>query len=262
VGVHLQCPVCLELPHLLPIPVCANGHLVCQACSARSQACPVCRDPRPRASSSLAGRLVQALPHTCSFPPCGKVMALGEVEEHLASCRHRHIRCIASSNCRALVSPSTLQEHLSSGTCQFARPLLPSGRQGSQGSSAFHFTIHLQAASLEHPSRRQFTLRVLQHAGRCFCINMRKLTSTFLVLPMMIGSEEECSRYQVEVTLGHLPARFSLRRRPVSSEVAKERWGAEGVELTLATLKQFLTSRPEDQGLVRMVCSAEVSDVV
>ena len=37
----------------------------------------------------------------------------------------------------------------------------------------------------------------------------------------------------------------------MSSEVAKERWGAEGVELTLATLKQFLTSRPEDQGLVR-----------
>ena len=43
----------------------------------------------------------------------------------------------------------------------------------------------------------------------------------------------------------------SLRRRPVSSEVAKERWGAEGVELTLTTLKQFLTSSSEDQGLVR-----------
>jgi len=53
----------------------------------------------------------------------------------------------------------------------------------------------------------------------------------------------------------------SFRRRPVSSEVAKERWGEEGVEVTLPTLKQFLHSRPEDRGLVRMVCSAEVSDL-
>ena len=102
----LTCPVCLELPRHLPVPVCHNGHTVCLTCSRNGLGhCPVCRcftlqsscqncllvyfarcklaslmvffrDPQPRGVSLLAGRLIQVVPHRCPHQPCNKVYGL------------------------------------------------------------------------------------------------------------------------------------------------------------------------------------------
>ena len=99
----LTCPVCLELPRHLPVPVCHNGHTVCLTCSRNGLGqCPVCRcfihaseldqkyllmyfarcklvslavfrDPQPRGVSLLAGKLIQVVPHRCPHQPCNKV---------------------------------------------------------------------------------------------------------------------------------------------------------------------------------------------
>ena len=29
---ELECPVCFEMPHQLPIPACPKGHIVCKTC--------------------------------------------------------------------------------------------------------------------------------------------------------------------------------------------------------------------------------------
>ena len=104
----LTCPVCLELPRHLPVPVCQNGHTICLTCSRNGLGhCPVCRcvrtrskllmrrarcilvslmvcrDPRPRGVSFLAGRLIQVVPHRCPYQPCNKVVPIRCGEEHI-----------------------------------------------------------------------------------------------------------------------------------------------------------------------------------
>ena len=37
----LECPVCLDVPRNAPVPVCLNGHFVCQKC--KRDSCPSCR---------------------------------------------------------------------------------------------------------------------------------------------------------------------------------------------------------------------------
>ena len=112
----LTCPVCLELPRHLPVPVCHNGHTVCLTCSRNGLGqCPVCRcfihaseldqkyllmyfarcklvslvvfrDPQPRGVSLLAGRLIQVVPHRCPHQPCNKVNTL--------FCEEKNIFCL------------------------------------------------------------------------------------------------------------------------------------------------------------------------
>merc|ERR1719234_1321364 len=177
----LNCPVCLELPRHLPVPVCQNGHTVCSTCSSNGLVhCPVCRDAEPRGVSLLAGRLIQVVPHCCPHQACDKVMRMGEVEAHQAACQHRNIRCVASSQCTANVTHATLKEHLL-GRCQYTMVVNP-GMDHVRRKVCLKFTLRLQAACLNNQGRRQFSLRAYQWEGRCFCVNIRKL----------VGSDEDC----------------------------------------------------------------------
>ena len=65
----VRCPVCLRLPRLLPIPVCPNGHVVCQDCDTQLRTedgylyhysdiyytCPTCRTRMSGGTSVIAG---------------------------------------------------------------------------------------------------------------------------------------------------------------------------------------------------------------
>ena len=39
----LQCPVCLTVPGGSVVLQCHNGHIMCQGCANRTNACPMCR---------------------------------------------------------------------------------------------------------------------------------------------------------------------------------------------------------------------------
>jgi len=235
----LNCPVCLELPRHLPVPVCQNGHTVCLTCSRNGLGhCPVCRDPQPRGVSLLAGKLIQLVPHRCPHQPCNKVMRMGEVEEHQAACQHRNIRCVASSQCHANLTPATLKEHLS-GPCLYTimvHPRIDHARR----KVCLKFTLRLQAAFMNNPGRRQFSLRAFQWEGRCFCVNIRKLVDCLLVLPMMVGSEEECETYAVRATLGGSDHSVRFTGGVVSTEVEKRRWDEDGFLVSLKSIKKLL----------------------
>jgi len=253
----LNCPVCLELPRQLPVPVCQNGHTVCLTCSRNGLAhCPVCRDPEPRGVSLLAGRLIQIVPHRCPHQACDKVMTMGEVEEHQAACRHRNIRCVASSQCHAIITPATLKEHLL-GRCQYTMVVNP-WMDDARRKTCLKFTLRLQAACLSNQGRRQFSLRAFQWEGRCFCVNIRKLVNSLLVLPMMVGSEEECQTYAVRATLGggglwDCNVRFT--GGVVSTEVEKRRWEEDGFLVNLKSLRKLVVP---DEEYVRLPCTIEL----
>ena len=40
---HLECPVCVSVPRGT-IFQCNNGHILCQECHEKVEACPTCRD--------------------------------------------------------------------------------------------------------------------------------------------------------------------------------------------------------------------------
>lgn len=255
----LTCPVCLELPRHLPVPVCQNGHTICLTCSRNGLGhCPVCRDPRPRGVSFLAGRLIQVVPHRCPYQPCNKVMTMGEVEEHQAACQHRNIRCVASSQCRANLTPAALKEHLSvSGRCMYTIVMNPR-IDHARRKACLKFSIRLQAASLNNPGRRQFSLRAFQWEGRCFCVNIRKLVDWLLVLPMMVGSEEESETYAVRATLGGGERSVSFTGGVVSTEVEKRRWDEDGFLVSLKSIRKLLVPGTPDEECARLPCTIEL----
>jgi len=250
----LTCPVCLELPRHLPVPVCQNGHTVCLTCSRNGLGhCPVCRDPEPRGVSLLAGRLIQVVPHRCPHQPCNKVMTMGEVEEHQAACQHRNIRCVASSQCHANLTPATLKEHLL-GRCQYTLVVHPRLYPASR-KACLKFTLRLQAACLNNQGRRQFSLRAFQWEGRCFCINIRKLVDSLLVLPMMVGSEVECQSYAVRATIGgggRWDHSVSFTGGVVSTEVEKRRWDEDGFLVSLKSIRKLLVPGTPDEEHLRL----------
>ena len=40
---HLECPVCVSVPRG-NVFQCGNGHILCQECHEKVQACPTCRE--------------------------------------------------------------------------------------------------------------------------------------------------------------------------------------------------------------------------
>merc|ERR1719234_1484269 len=55
----VECPVCLTLPRIGPVPCCANEHLVCSPCLEKLRGedmmdCPTCREPFGEGKSLLA----------------------------------------------------------------------------------------------------------------------------------------------------------------------------------------------------------------
>jgi len=241
----LTCPVCLELPRHLPVPVCHNGHTVCLTCSRNGLGqCPVCRDPQPRGVSLLAGKLIQVVPHRCPHQPCNKVMTMGEVEEHQAACQHRNMRCVASSQCNANLTPATLKEHLF-GRCQYTKVVHPRVDLARR-KACLKFTLHLQAACLNN----QFSLRAFQWEGRCFCVDTRKVGDWLLVLPMMVGSDEESRNYAVRVTIGEGERSVSSTGGVVSTEVEKRR--LDVFLVSLKSIRKLLVAGTPDEEHVRL----------
>lgn len=87
---ELLCPVCMTVPRSLPIPCCPKGHLMCQTChtSLQNDACPTCRLPMGGNVSTVAGALVEKIPHSCRYSHlgCEKMDFLKDIWEHEKYC--------------------------------------------------------------------------------------------------------------------------------------------------------------------------------
>jgi len=86
----VECPVCYEVPKRTPIPVCPNGHIVCQKC--RQESCPMCREPMKEARSLVAATVVENLLHNCDYIVYGcKIIQANhsDILNHLDICPYR-----------------------------------------------------------------------------------------------------------------------------------------------------------------------------
>jgi hypothetical protein len=98
---ELMCPVCLQMPRLLPIPCCPRGHLLCRLCwnNLDNSKCPTCRCDMGDNVSTVAGALVLKIPHPCRFTGkgCDIRMMLTEIMEHEKNCSFRGTETVGNT---------------------------------------------------------------------------------------------------------------------------------------------------------------------
>eukprot|EP00090_Calanus_glacialis_P015484 TRINITY_DN24438_c0_g1_i1.p1 TRINITY_DN24438_c0_g1~~TRINITY_DN24438_c0_g1_i1.p1 ORF type:complete len:751 (+),score=260.97 TRINITY_DN24438_c0_g1_i1:58-2253(+) len=106
----VECPVCFDVPKQAPVPVCPNGHVVCQGC--KRDTCPTCRVRMGHGTSILAVTVIENIPHSCEFQiyGCLATCSIGSLPSHQATCQYRAVRC-PNFNCVERVPLTLLAEH-------------------------------------------------------------------------------------------------------------------------------------------------------
>ena len=89
---EMQCPVCDQIPTIIPIPACSMGHIVCRECKdkipisrqIRDKPCPICRSPLDENTSYVAGQVVSLFTDIpCSYKNIGCSFE-GSIDSHKA----------------------------------------------------------------------------------------------------------------------------------------------------------------------------------
>jgi len=106
----VECPVCFDVPKQAPVPVCPNGHVVCQGC--KRDLCPTCRVRMGHGTSILAVTVIENIPHSCEFQiyGCQVSCSILALPSHQAICKFRAVKC-PNFNCVERVPLTTLAEH-------------------------------------------------------------------------------------------------------------------------------------------------------
>jgi len=105
----VECPVCFEIPKKAPVPVCPNGHVVCERCVRRR--CPTCRVNMGQGTSTLAVTVIENIEHQCDNEGCALIFALSDLPSHMSQCSHRIVKC-PGLDCSAKLPMSKLNNHV------------------------------------------------------------------------------------------------------------------------------------------------------
>jgi len=193
----MECPVCYELPRSGPVPVCPNGHFVCNKCRAKTTSCPTCRIALGGGKSLLATIIMENIEHTCQFEECDQKFPLEGIENHEAGCLFRLVDCL-HSDCEAKVSLPKLIEHLfKSDSCSNQKEMLFLDEPGLDWCTQFY--------EIDEDSQKDPTLDwpvcVYSHSGEVFAVFPIKRKGHYYVEVVMLATETECSKFKFEAVL-------------------------------------------------------------
>jgi E3 ubiquitin-protein ligase SIAH1 len=91
---ELKCPVCM-LYMTPPIPMCENGHCICNTCRQKESRCPTCGQQILNSRCCILENIVQKIKYRCQYHKEGCEYECGgnEIGSHEAQCPHRPFRC-------------------------------------------------------------------------------------------------------------------------------------------------------------------------
>jgi len=191
----VECPVCFDVPKKAPVPVCPNGHVVCQGC--KRDLCPTCRVRMGHGTSILAVTVIENIPHSCEFQlyGCQVSCSILSLPTHQATCRFRAVKC-PNFNCVERVPLTTLAEHtlrrcIHNGTF-YNTPL----------SNSYNYIIPANQTD-QFDNRRNSTWRPdgITHDGKNFFLKItrkgKKAMWYFYV--QMAGSEADAEKYTATI---------------------------------------------------------------
>jgi len=185
----VECPVCYEVPKQAPVPVCSNGHVVCQTC--KRDLCPTCRVRMGVATSVLAVTVIENIPHPCQFQiyGCQETCSLGTLLSHQAACRFRTVKC-PNVKCDQRVPLSELVNHTIS-KCVSYRTFLN------------NITYNYVSANIFDDNRGNLVLKPdgIEFDGKNFFFKVirRSSVSMWYFYVQMAGGEEEAKLYTATI---------------------------------------------------------------
>ena len=242
---RIKCPVCLDIPRSGPVFCCPKGHAVCSSCyQGHSSECPMCRTRMYRNTSLLAATVIESIEHVCKHEECGRRMTLEELEEHMADCAWRQVACPAV-RCKRKVTFSTLMDHIlnecnysfakRSKTCIIAKESL---------------TRTIFSTTTAELRNSQFEVSCFTWNNNYFFLTMRNGEGgarNFYV--QMFGSEEECSKLKVTISLTDESGKVSLSygSQPYTMDLKEKDRIEAGFILRFADLEKFCSKAKDNE---------------
>ena len=188
---QIECPVCLEVPRIGPVPVCPNGHLVCKSCKTAS--CPTCRTAMGKGNSLLAVTILENIDHRCKLQDCELEFPLHEIEKHESGCKHRIVAC-PKKKCQAKVPLLKLVQHLlGSEDCCFQT------EEPRKVLDGVWNTEHFSVPNIEKLTKN-WSMDLYSLNEEVFGVFPNKEGQFNFVL-VMFNSEKDCSKYKFEIVV-------------------------------------------------------------
>ena len=191
----VECPVCLVAPREGPVPCCPVGHIVCSPCLTRlrgegKEECPTCRAPMGEGESALAKVIIEQMVHQCSLESCEEMVAFKGYKEHQASCQYRLVICPGMSPaCNEMVSLCKLEDHAK--ICQ-GMELSENLKQGMM------FWV---PEDVVESDGLVWKTEQFKGTNGVFFFNMGKPNYHYSLEVVMLGSEEDCWKNTMEVSV-------------------------------------------------------------
>eukprot|EP00092_Neocalanus_flemingeri_P021551 GFUD01023373.1.p1 GENE.GFUD01023373.1~~GFUD01023373.1.p1 ORF type:complete len:484 (-),score=134.16 GFUD01023373.1:223-1674(-) len=185
---QVECPVCMEIPRGGPVYVCPNGHFVCKKCKTGS--CPTCRVGMGTGKSLLAVTVVENIEHSCKFVDCKEFFALDKVDDHEKICQHRTVSC-PYDKCSEKLPLSKLLDHLNENVCSFKLKVI----ENYSKSGSANFKVPDGSESLGITWKQ----RAFSYQETSFVIFPMKFDNFYYFTMVMLESEKECSKYNIEM---------------------------------------------------------------
>ena len=225
----IECPVCMEVPRCGPVPVCPNGHFVCEKC--KRDSCPTCRTRMGVGKSLLAVSVLENIEHECKFDDCNENFALAELENHETSCRHRTVGCPYGS-CVTKVSLSKLIDHLLSSKQCCSETLEPLKRTMNEMNRRNYHGGDKVTAIRRKNKAINWRVHIFAIGGETFAVFPVKTSDGQAYFGLvMFASEAECSKYEFEMTVHEhegevVGSRTSVKIRgcPISIDLEKDKY--------------------------------------
>eukprot|EP00092_Neocalanus_flemingeri_P002563 GFUD01002745.1.p1 GENE.GFUD01002745.1~~GFUD01002745.1.p1 ORF type:complete len:366 (+),score=80.48 GFUD01002745.1:43-1098(+) len=237
----IECPVCLEVPRSGPIPVCPNGHVVCNKC--KTDSCPTCRVAMGNGKSLLASIVIENIDHKCKFDDCEDLFAVDKLDDHAKICAHRTVKC-PHHNCSEKVSLSKLLDHLGKNKCSFDDAPKLIEKYPPVGTRSYTFKDQLKVDDIT------WRMNIFTYEDVNFAILPEKFDGFYYVSFVMFSSEVECSKYKIEMTLHErgstsqdAEVSFKYCGKPCSIDGEKSDYKYYGVAVNTKGMEGILKTR-------------------
>merc|ERR1712129_181619 len=156
-----------------------------------------CREPMGKGKSLLAKMVIESMEHECSLEGCNAMVTHQDYKMHQEACGYRIVICPGSLTCKKMVPFCEVEEHVKN--CKGCLSCLS------------HDDFHSQVYTVTEPMLQDPAqdLQLMEwpsilgksKSGKNFFFRMNRVNQIISMEVVMLGSEEECEKVEVEIQI-------------------------------------------------------------